>query len=152
MQFLENEIAEVTQSVWSTVVGVSVHRRVAPEAEAGTGRTLEGSVQITGAWEGAVALSCSATLARKAAATMFGLVPEAASTTDTQDAIGELTNMTGGNIKSLLPEPCRLSLPTVVEGTDYTLRVPGSRLVSEVAFECDGQSLIVRLVQKTVSS
>src|SRR3546814_11558410 len=35
---------------------------------------------------------------------------------DVTDAIGELVNMIGGNVKSLMPEPSILSLPMVAAG------------------------------------
>ena len=94
-------------------------------------------------------IECSVDFARRAAGTMFGLEPSAASAADTQDAIGELANMTGGNVKALLPEPCRLSLPTVVESADYTTRFPGGEVVSTVVFDCDGDALVVRLLRKS---
>ena len=37
-------------------------------------------------------------------------------TADIADALGELANIIGGNVKSLLPEPCALSLPHVLVG------------------------------------
>ena len=43
---------------------------------------------------------------------MFGEGPEATSADMVEDALGELTNMTSGGFKSLLPEPCYLSLPS----------------------------------------
>jgi chemotaxis protein CheX len=146
MQFLEEEIRQVAGTVWSSVLGVELvpAARIPPTPE----RVVSGSVQFTGAWEGAVTIECSAEFARQAAATMFGVDPAAASLADTQDAIGELANMTGGNVKSLLPEPCRLSLPTVVEGADITTRIPGGAVVTSVAFDCQGSPLIVRLLKK----
>ena len=147
MQFLEAEIRQVAETVWDSVLGVTL----APGATVPPtpARVVAGSVQFTGAWEGAVTIECSAEFARQAAATMFGVDLVAASTSDTQDAIGELANMTGGNVKALLPEPCRLSLPTVVEGTEYTTRFPGSELVTSVAFDCEGTPLFVRLLRKS---
>jgi hypothetical protein len=32
-----------------------------------------------------------------------------------RDVAGEVANMIGGNLKALLPEPCRLSLPKVTK-------------------------------------
>jgi chemotaxis protein CheX len=146
MQFLEQEISQVANIVWESVLGMSLVRRAdlppAPE------RAVAGCVQFSGAWEGAVTIETSADFARQAAATMFGVNPEAASVADTQDAIGELTNMTGGNVKSLLPEPCHLSLPTVVEGTDLSTRLLGCEPITSVAFDCHGSQLVVRLVKK----
>lgn len=146
MQFLEEEIRQVTETVWESVLGLTVVRQSAsPPA---TGRTVSGRVQFTGAWEGAVTLECSAEFARHAAATMFGINPAQTSVADTQDAMGELVNMTGGNVKALLPEPCRLSLPTVIEGSDYSTHLHGGELVTMVAFDCQGSPLVVRLLKK----
>jgi chemotaxis protein CheX len=147
MQFLEEEISNVATTVWESVLGLTLVRRdgVPPAPD----RAVAGWVLFSGAWEGAVTIETSAEFARRAAATMFGVDPDAASVADTQDAIGELANMTGGNVKSLLPEPCRLSLPTVVEGTDLTARLLGGELVTSVAFDCNGSTLVVRLLRKT---
>lgn len=150
MQFLEEEIRQVAETVWESVLGVSLVRQASiPPAPA---RMVSGCVQFSGAWEGAVTIECSADFARQAAATMFGVDLGAASVSDTQDAIGELANMTGGNVKALLPEPCRLSLPTVVEGADVSTRVHGGELVTWVAFECQGSPLVVRLLKKLDSA
>jgi len=49
---------------------------------------------------------------------MLGLVDSAAGTPDEDvaDAVGELVNMIGGNVKSLMPGPSVLSLPVVAAG------------------------------------
>lgn len=150
MQFLEEEISQITGTVWESVLGIRLVRR--SDVPAAPGRLVSGCVQFTGGWEGACMIECSADFARRAAGTMFGIEPSAASVADTQDAIGELANMTGGNVKALLPEPCRLSLPTVVEGADYTTRCPGGELVTTVVFDCDGGALVVRLLRKSQPS
>lgn len=150
MQFLEEEIRHVAETVWESVLGVSLVRQASiPSAPA---HALSGCVHFTGAWEGAVTIECSTEFARQAAATMFGVELDAASVSDTRDAIGELANMTGGNVKALLPEPCRLSLPTVVDGADVATRMTGGELVTSVAFECQGSPLVVRLLKKRGST
>ena len=80
-----------------------------------------------------------------------GIESSAASVSDSQDAVGELANMTGGNVKALLPMTCRLSLPRVVEGTGHTTRPPGGELVTTVAFDCQGSSLVIQLLKKRPS-
>jgi chemotaxis protein CheX len=128
------------------VLGLDV-RRVEESSMPGR-RTLTGCVQITGTWEGAVTLDCSAALARRVAGIMFGVSPEHAESGEIQDALGEMTNMTGGNIKNLLPSPSLLSLPSVTEGLDYTVSVPGGRLIGQVAFDCLGEPLRVSLLER----
>lgn len=147
MQFLEEEIVQVANTVWESVLGVQLDRRT--DLPSPPERVVSGSVQFSGAWEGAITIETSSEFARRAAATMFGVDLEAASVADTQDAIGELANMTGGNVKSLLPGPCHLSLPTVVEGNDLSTRFPGGELVTSVAFDCHGSTLVVRLIKKS---
>lgn len=145
MQFLEEEIRQVAELVWESVLGVSLVRQ--PAVPPAPPHVVSGCVRFSGAWEGAVTIECSADFAGQAAATMFGLPLGAASLSDTRDAIGELTNMTGGNVKALLPEPCRVSLPTVAEGTGYATRMPGGEPVTTVAFDCQGSPLVVRLLK-----
>ena len=82
---------------------------------------------------------------------MFGIPEQSATAEQTQDALGELTNMVGGNIKALLPVPSRLSLPAVAEGADYLALLPGGRVVSEVNFECLGEPFFVILLKNEKS-
>ncbi len=144
MEFADDDIHSIAESVWSAILGLDIRR--SPDwtlAERDPG-LLAGFVQITGAWEGAVVLYCPIALARRAAASMFEVAVDAASDAQTHDAIGELTNMTGGNLKALLPESCYLSLPTVISGAQAAV-VPGGRLVARVAFECEGQPFLVTI-------
>jgi chemotaxis protein CheX len=67
------------------------------------------------------------------AATMFDTQPEVVTDAEVVDALGELTNMIGGNIKSLLPAPSQLSLPMVAESV-WPTSVPGSVSVCKLAF------------------
>ncbi len=147
MQFLETELRQVTEMVWDSILGVSLVTR--PGGPTSPHRMVSAWVQFTGAWEGAVTVECSAAFARRAAASMFGVEPGATTPADARDAIGELTNMTGGNIKALLPGPCRLSLPSVVEGAAHGTSMPEGEIVTTVAFDCEGSPLVVRLLQNT---
>ncbi|HTS87532.1 MAG TPA: chemotaxis protein CheX [Gemmatimonadales bacterium] len=146
MQFLEQEIRQVTETVWESVLGVTLLR--GQKTTRRLERSMAGCVQFSGAWEGAITVECSTDFARHAAATMFGVERSATSEDDARDAIGELTNMTGGNVKALLPEPCRLSLPTVLEGSATTGGHPGGEPVTTVSFDCLGSPLVVRLLRK----
>ncbi len=147
MQFLEDELRQVTEMVWDSVLGVTLLRQEGiPDPPA---RLLAGCVHVTGAWEGAVLIECSARTASHAAGVMFGAPSDTLAEADVLDALGELANMTGGNVKALLPGPSTLSLPTVVAGTEYTTRIPGSTLLSAVAFDWEGDPLVVRLMRRT---
>lgn len=146
-QYLEEEITQVTTIVWESVLGIAL----LPESTIpAVPDRVVGCVRVTGAWNGAVTLECDAGVARHAAATMFGVAPRLAGTAEIRDAIGELVNMTGGNVKALLPAVSVLALPTVEEGGHAVL--PEAEVVTEVAFACEGRPLVVRLLRWPVAA
>jgi CheY-specific phosphatase CheX len=141
----DDDIAMIVEGIYTELLGIEI-QRVAEAALGGHRRTVSGCVQITGAWEGAVTVECPEELAHRTAVAMFGGEPESGA--EIADALGEVTNMAGGNIKALLPGPSQLSLPAVVEGSNQHVSVPGSSLLTEVAFECLGLPLKVTVVQR----
>ncbi len=96
-------------------------------------------------------LACPEPVARHAAAVMFSASPVQVTAADMQDAVAELTNMLAGNIKGLLPQGCFMSLPTVVEGTDYSTRLPGSRVLHRVNLMCTGNRVTITILERTKS-
>ncbi len=107
--------------------------------------TGSASVSISGSWDGIVRLDFTTGLPGELAAAMFMMEPADVTDDEVADAIGELSNMLGGNLKSLLPEHSRLSLPSVVLGPTVTLRVTGATLVRRVDFTCAGRAMRVTL-------
>jgi chemotaxis protein CheX len=145
----EPELTEITERVWASLVDVPLlPRQPGQPALAPGARTFTGCVQITGAWEGAVTVHCSEGLAKLLTAAMFMVDPEDTSAEEVADALGELANMVGGNVKALLPEPCRISLPAVADGMDYRLSVPGARPLTAVTWTCQSEPLMVRLLER----
>jgi chemotaxis protein CheX len=149
MQYLEQEIISLTQYIWGATLNLEATPHDEPVPPVPGGRTLDGVINITGAWAGALVLQVPEHVARRAAAVMFELSEDAATLEDMQDAVGELTNMTGGNVKALLDGHCQLSLPAVVEGRDFSIRVPGSDAVTRVTFDIDGEPFVVSLLARS---
>ena len=139
MQLLENEIIEVMDHVWRTVLDLKPRVAARIAVSYGFKHGLPGCVQIAGAWCGALTVQRSPQLASIIAARTFGLADEAVTISDIRDALEELVNITGGNIKALLPPTNYLPLPLVVDGHDYVLQLPGSVCVTKVEFECAGE-------------
>jgi len=148
MSFNDEQIREVTESVWTSMLGAQLAPASGRRQLDTHARYVFGCVHSSGGWEGAVTIACSTAFARRAAGTMFELTPESASLDEVRDALGELTNIVGGNIKAMLPGPSKLSLPTVTEGTDYSFHVQGSAPLREVWFECDGEPLVVSVLTR----
>ncbi len=104
---------------------------------------VTGCVSISGEWEGAVTLGCTLAFARDMAAAMFDLSPDDLEMDEVRDAVGEVTNMAGGNIKALLPGPSQLSIPSVADGIETAISVPGGTVINQVGLDCQGHNLVV---------
>lgn len=133
-------IADVTRDVWNALLADDggLLPGVLDDDTGGMAATVE----ISGAWNGTACLSCSAAAGRHAASAMFGMDDAELSSVDIADAVGELVNVVGGNIKSLLPGPTQLSLPTFHE--DGLSWVPGSlELAHEVKFSWMAEPVMV---------
>ena len=129
-----DDLTAVVQQVWSSFLDVDL--AVAPaDTTALPAPALSAVVHISGAWEGAVRLECRPSHAAAAAALMFAIEPSDASDEASCDALGELANIVTGNVKSLLPAPSALSLPSV-SSTDGSAppTSPRAVLVRRVAF------------------
>jgi chemotaxis protein CheX len=76
-------------------------------------------------------------------------VPESLSTEDVEDALGELANITGGHLKSLLPGGGTMTIPVtaVIEDVADRPGSPGSEGLCQVAFDCEGQPFLVAVVR-----
>lgn len=148
MQTLEREVTSVAQGVWSMILGLELR----PDASTThpDGAAVVGAVTISGAWEGRVTLRCPSGLAARATSILFGVDPAAATPDLARDVVGELTNVLGGNIKALLPEPSRLSLPTVVDAPagEAPPDPPGGVVVADVVLACGEDPLRVRVVAR----
>ncbi len=129
-----DQIVEIVRDVWGSFLAMDVVP-AAPDEGSLVGDTMTGCVHVTGEWEGSVLVETTAIHAQHAAEAMFAADPGSLSADEVGDALGELTNMVGGNIKGLLPAPSKLSLPSVAGGESYTLRVPGAVLMERVLLE-----------------
>ena len=122
MQLEKRQIHQVVEQVWEAVLGWEV-----VETDAPTPAGLTGHVPINGDWQGAVVLRCDPELARRAAAAMFGRDAADVTPAEIDDALGELANIVGGNLRPLLPPINRLGLPSVAV-------LPNGRIVLEASF------------------
>jgi chemotaxis protein CheX len=141
-----DQIRTIVENIWSSVLGLEVAG--AEPVDAVQGEYLTSCVHITGAFDGALTIACPVDSARKGAATMFGMELKDVGDSEMQDALGELANIAGGNVKSLLPPGCMLSLPTVVQGHDHKFVVPNSKVMTETAFNSEGKTLVVKVLER----
>jgi chemotaxis protein CheX len=146
MQMTEPDLASIVEGAVTTMLGLDLGERFGPETDIVC--TLGASVQFMGDWDGAVVVGCDTSFGRTAAAAMFGSGADAISDEDIRDALGELANMIAGNVKPLLPRSASISLPTVVQGEDLRLGIPGGVSVVGIAFRADDTTLTVRIYKR----
>ncbi|MFN2524321.1 MAG: chemotaxis protein CheX [Mycobacteriales bacterium] len=141
MTAVEDDIQEIATSIWETLFSAPLERT--DSAHDVPEPVVTGCVTIEGAWNGAVMFRCEQALAQVLAGELFQSPSPTAD--EVRDTVGELTNMLAGNVKALLPDPSRISLPTVAFGGDYELRVLGTATIEQVGFRCGDRTLRVSL-------
>lgn len=141
MMELDTQLGEIIESA----AGALLAREAIPcDPPARVATQVVGEVTIGGGWTGRVVVACDRQLAHTFAAAMFDRGAELVTESDVVDALSELTNIVGGNFKSLVPttEHCTLSLPHVLDRSpagpwllERWFDVAGSRLHVCVAHE-----------------
>ncbi|MEM1026097.1 MAG: chemotaxis protein CheX [Myxococcota bacterium] len=106
MDFEDEDLADIAMTVWEVL-----ESGLEPTGPIPEGELRSGSVSIEGDWTGTVVVEAELESLRALARCMF----EEAEVDESQleDALAEITNMVGGNIKCLLEQESRLSLPSV---------------------------------------
>ncbi|MBM7516398.1 chemotaxis protein CheX [Nocardioides nitrophenolicus] len=114
-----DDLLAVTEDVWLALLGdeAVLLPRAVPAGSPFDAAAWSAATTISGGWQGVVTVELDESVARRLTTRMLAL-PEAeeASDSDIADAVGELVNMVGGNVKSLMPGPSALSLPAVAAG------------------------------------
>lgn len=119
------DLADIVRGIWS----VTLNLTPTPGRARPAGPLLASSVRFRG---GRLVLRCPAGLARKAAAAMFRSAK--VSDVEIRDALGELANMTAGNLGSGV-----LSLPEAGE--------PGGVESRRMSFDCDGETFEIGVIE-----
>ncbi|MBG0818626.1 chemotaxis protein CheX [Planomonospora sp. ID82291] len=111
-----DDLHAITEQVWLSYLDPEGVNPFLPSSEAPESPLVIASVSVTGAWEGHVIMTFSEQAAELASAALLGMEADEVTPDDVADAVGELVNVIGGNVKSLLPDGSLLSLPHVVTG------------------------------------
>lgn len=136
-------IEQIVQSIFTSMLGMEA--ALDTQDPVNCREAVIGTIQVAGDHAVTVVLGMSEGAARASAAAMLQMKLEDVAIEDERDVVAELTNMIGGNFKSLLPGHLYLSLPTVVDGREMGLQVPGAELVEDVGLACEAGAFRVRL-------
>jgi chemotaxis protein CheX len=142
-------IRKATLEVFSTMLGIEdvsaetldpVHRSAGPRSG------IFSLIGMAGAWAGTTSLVCSAEFACEISSRFLQAKFEAVNG-EVLDAIAEMTNMIGGNIKTMLEQTLgemRLSTPTVICGRDIQAHSARLNHWVVVRFACAAGELYVQ--------
>lgn len=141
----------IMNDCWATFLSnVEPLEPVAPADATAFGWTA--AITVSGGWQALVLMQFSDEAAAQVAQRMLGMgVDEVPVLEDLTDSLGELVNVIGGNVKSLMPGPSQLSLPLVAQGT-VAATVPGRELLESTRLDLVWLGQPVKLAISVASS
>jgi chemotaxis protein CheX len=135
---MEEHIAEqvrIAKDVFGNMVDMNIEVLDTPwEPHA---EVVTSAIYFTDPWQGALFVECVAPLAFAFTARLMAVETPKSVDEDVCDAMGELANMIAGNLKALMPASVGISIPSIVRGQDYTVRLRGGKVLSKTAFETE---------------
>jgi CheY-specific phosphatase CheX len=152
MSAIEDAMSQTVTTIWESIIGTEIRPADVPPTDDAREPAFVGCIHVTGPEGGVVTLECSAALAAETASAMFQIPQAQVGVSEAQDALGELTNIMGGNFKAMLSDGHHLSLPTVVEGSDFRTKFIGTLLAARVGFDCAGRYVVASFYRDGVSA
>jgi chemotaxis protein CheX len=159
-ELLAEEIRKATATVLSTMLDIEAISQPAAlhTAETGPSHGVAAMVGLAGRYSGSGSICCTEETACRLAGAML-MSEFLRMDAEVLDAMGEITNMVIGNIKTSLEErfgTMALTTPTVIYGTDFSTRASGNRTWTVVPFAFGSNLFQVRMMlvesQQRVSS
>lgn len=137
------EVTAIATDVWASLVGFDEHLTPLAQPQAHLPLdALSAWVLVVGPWSGSLVLTCApATAAALTRAVLRADDDEELTEEDVADALGEVANVIGGNVKALLVEPSSLGLPQVGPG----MEAPAGHVVLQLDLAWRGQPVLLSL-------
>lgn len=115
---------------------------------------VAGSVGFIGPLSGVVYVYSTQTFARRMTSELLGTRDKVPADEMVNDAVGEITNMIVGNIKSRLTDrgmSCVLTIPSIVRGSHFSIEATSSAQRRICSYDCEGNQLVVEVLLKPIS-
>jgi chemotaxis protein CheX len=146
------DLQEIVEQVWSSYLDPDGIEPLLPVYDAvGLKTDMHASVSITGTWHGHVVVACNESAAKNCSAAFLAMEVDEVGDEDMMDVLGELANIVGGNVKSMLPPGCFVSLPTVVTG-DNVPHYPSAEPVVQLAGTWKEDPFVITMWQSSGGS
>ena len=145
---LSEKIIESAKEIFSTMVMMEINvngdqlKKSVPLTE-----SISGVIGLAGTHKGVLAIHIPNEVAMTITSSFLGMDVDVINE-DVEDAVGELANMLGGNVKSLLSENGRdidLSLPSTITGQQYDFQPTSDAERIIIPFRCDAGEFTIDL-------
>ena len=145
---LREQIIAATREIFTTMVMMDID--VATEVSEEYGRlenTITGVIGLAGTHKGVLAVHIPYAVAFAITGNFLGIELQEINE-DVEDAIGEIANMLGGNVKGILSEKGRdieLSLPSTISGSEYDFHSIKGAEKTVIPFQSESGCFIVEV-------
>jgi chemotaxis protein CheX len=138
----DTDLAEIIAEVWDAYLQrPSANPTDAPPPD---GLLYTAAVSITGAWDGHVRVISPPGPASEITALMLAVDDADVTEQDITDAMGELVNVIGGNLKNRGAQPAKLGLPVVSTGK---VLFPSTKETHRLAVEWQGEPVVLSVLR-----
>lgn len=144
----EEILQQVVNDVCSGMLGLDMER--SEEFNCEDTDALSAIIRISGGWDSLVQVLTPRKTAIVIASNMFAMGEDELSEAEIRDAVGEIVNMVGGNLKGIVEGESSLSLPCVGESNGCA-PFDSSFSGLSVFNRCQGDPFIVRLFDRGVA-
>jgi chemotaxis protein CheX len=127
-------MSQIVESVFITMMNLEVIPYEIPWSPSHD--QLTAVVHLSGNRNGTLLFECNRWEACRFTGRFLSMEPPDTVNDDVRDVLGELANMIGGNIKCAVASGLKLSMPSVTDGSDYGVRIFGSKF-HRLGFECE---------------
>ncbi|WP_163339236.1 chemotaxis protein CheX [Desulfopila sp. IMCC35008] len=145
---IRNRIIESAQEIFSTMIMMEV--AVSDKEVSGSMSlvdSISGVIGLAGTHKGVLAIHLPIKVAMGITSSFLGMDVDEVNE-DVEDAVGELANMLGGNLKTILSENGRdidLSLPTTISGKEYEFQSSRNADKERIHLSCDAGDFSIEL-------
>ena len=152
IELISNSVWEGASEAFQTMIFLPIERLEDDSQKVDSESSLICSITFTGPFQGVVAINCSMVTAEKIARAMLMMEPDDELTeSDTCDALGEVTNMVIGGLKTRILEELgeiQISIPSVVRGVEIRPAMGKDVQEIEVYTTVDGDVVKMSVLSK----
>ena len=121
---IEDKIIDAAKEIFSSMVMMEIEAKEIMTEHGPLNDTITGLIGLAGTHKGILGIHTPYHVAKAITSSFLGMDVDEINE-DVHDAVGELANMLGGNVKSILSENGRdieLSLPSTIAGSQYNFQ------------------------------